>query len=187
MLDAKIASALNMIIQPIQEGRSVSTNRKPRKRTGFYENFDYFRVTGTHGTVLNNADLFYVTLHDDNIQEFDTRWDEVLLSMSKIPSNDVLESLYKLRIRESDQLKTVLELYDMENHQKISLPNHQKLKTVVKKRPDQKLRLRNCDARHVRIETGAVGLRGVQGGKCICYPWKDEGQCSKGKPMQFPA
>ena len=37
------------------------------------------------------------------------------------PSNDVLESMYKLRIRESDQLKTVLELYDMEVHQKISM------------------------------------------------------------------
>ena len=40
--------------------------------------------------------------------EFDTRWDDVLLS--KIPSDEILESLYKLRIRESDQLKTVLEL-----------------------------------------------------------------------------
>ena len=36
----------------------------------------------------------------------------------KIPSDDVLESLYKLRIRESAQLKTVLELCDMEIHQK---------------------------------------------------------------------
>ena len=35
------------------------------------------------------------------------------MSMTKIPPDDVLESLYKLRIRESDQLKTVLELYDM--------------------------------------------------------------------------
>ena len=57
-------------------------------------------------TVLDYADLFSVTLHDDNVQGFDTRWDEVLLSMSKIPSDHILESLYKLRIRESDQLKT---------------------------------------------------------------------------------
>ena len=62
-------------------------------------------------------------LHDDIIQEFDTRWDDVLSFMSKVPSDDVLESLYKLRIRESDQLKTVLELYDMEIPQKISMPN----------------------------------------------------------------
>ena len=31
-----------------------------------------------------------------------------------------------MRIRESDQLKTVSELYEMEIHQKISMPNYQK-------------------------------------------------------------
>ena len=68
--------------------------------------YDFFRVTGARDTVLDYADLFSVTLHDDNIQEFDSRWDAVLLSMSKNPSDDVLESLYKLRIRESAELKT---------------------------------------------------------------------------------
>ena len=80
-------------------------------------------MPGAHDTVLDYADLFSVTLHDDNIQEFDTRWDEVSVSMSKIPSDDILERLYKLRIRESAQLKTALEMYDMEIRQKISMPN----------------------------------------------------------------
>ena len=70
-------------------------------------------------------------LRNDNVQDFDTTWDEILLSMTKIPSDDVLESLHKLRIRESAQLKTVFELYDMEIHQKISMDNYQKLKTMV--------------------------------------------------------
>ena len=70
--------------------------------------------------------------------------------MTKVPPNDFLESLYKLRICESDQLKTVLELHDMEKHQKISKPEYQKLKTMVKKSIDQKLRLRNFDARNER-------------------------------------
>ena len=95
--------------------------------------YDHFRVTGDHDTVLDHADLFSVTLHDDNIQEFDTRWDEVPLSMSKIPSDEILESLHQLRIRESDQLKTALELNDMEIHQKISVSQNQKLKTMVKR------------------------------------------------------
>ena len=69
--------------------------------------YDYFRVTGAHDTVLDYADLFAVALHDDNVQDFDTRSDEVLLSMSKFPSDDILECLCKLRIRESAQLKTV--------------------------------------------------------------------------------
>ena len=94
--------------------------------------------------------------------------------MSKVPSDGILESLCKMRIRESDQLKTVLELYGMEVHQKISMLNYQKLKTMVKRSIDQKLRLRNVDARHGRNGTGAVvknrkGLTGVEGGKGICY------------------
>ena len=97
--------------------------------------------------------------------------------MSKIPSNDVLESLYKLRIRESVQLKTVLALYDMWIHQKVSMSNYQKLITMVERSVVQKLRLRNFDAKHGRIETGAVvknrkGLSGVEGGKGFCYSGK---------------
>ena len=127
--------------------------------------------------------IFSITLHDDNIQEFDARWYEVLLSMSKIPSDDILESVYKLRIRESAQLKTVLELYDMEIHQKRSIPNYQRLKTMVKRILDQKLRLRIFDARHGRIETGAVvknrkGMNGVEGGKGTCYQWQEKKKAS---------
>ena len=136
--------------------------------------------------------LFSITLRNDNVQDFDTRWDEILLSMTKIPTDDVLESLYKLRIRECDQLKTVLELYDMKFHQKISMPNYQKMKTMVKRNIDQKLRLRNSDARNDKIETGAVvtsrrGQSGVERGQVVCYQWKAKGQCSKGDQVQFPA
>ena len=75
---------------------------------------------------------------------------KILLSMTKIPPDDILESLYKLRIRESDQLTTVSELYDMEIHRKISRLDYQKMKTMVKRSTDQKLRLRIFDARNER-------------------------------------
>ena len=158
MLDAKITSALNKIIQnsqfkkkvSLEEQKAQKEDRFLRRRQIAFIIYDYFRVTGAHDAVLDYADLFTVTLHDDNIQEFDTRWDEVLLS------DDVLESLYKLRMRKSAQLKTVLGLDDMEIHQKISMPKSQKLKTMVKRSIDQELRLRNFDARHWKIGTGAV-------------------------------
>ena len=141
MLDAKIASALNKIIQNSQFKKKVSLEEQNGQKEGRLLRgrqiasmiYDNFRVTGAHDTVLDYADLFSVALHDDNIQELDTTWDEVLSSVSKTPSDDILESLYKLRIRESDELKTVLELNDMEIHQKISVPNCQKLKTMVKR------------------------------------------------------
>ena len=156
MLDAKIASALNKIIQNSQFNKKVSLeeqkaqkdDRFPLRRQIAFTIYDYFRVTGAHDTVLDYAELFSVTLDDENIQEFDTRWDEILLRMSKIPSDDILESLFTLRIRDSAQLKTALENYDIEIHQKMSMPNYEKLKTI-----DEKLRLRNFDARHGRNET----------------------------------
>ena len=154
MLDAKIVSALKKIIQNSQFKKKVSLEeQKAQKEDGFLRGrqtvfmiYDYFRGTDAHDTVSDYADVFSVTLHDDNVQEFDARWDEVLLSVSKIPSDDILESLYKLRIRESAQLKTVLELYDMEIHQMISMSKYQKLETMVKRSKNQKLRLRNFDA-----------------------------------------
>ena len=74
----------------------------------------------------------------------------------------------KLRIRESVHLKTVLELHDMEIHQKISMPNYQKLYTMVKRRKDQKLRLRNFDARHGRKSK----LSTCQESKGIKWRWR---------------
>ena len=92
MLDAKIASALNKIIQTslfkkkvsLEEQRAQRKDQFLRRRHIAFMIHDYFRVTGAHDAALDYADLFCVTLHDD--KESDTRWDEVLLSMSKIPS-----------------------------------------------------------------------------------------------------
>ena len=60
----------------------------------------------------------------------------------------------------------------------------------MKRRIDQKLRLRNCDARHRRIKSGAVvksrkARIGVEGGKGTCYQWKENGQCSQGDQCSF--
>ena len=198
LLDARVASALNKIIQNSHFKKKVSLEvQKVQRERRFLRGrqiahmiYDYFRVTGSHDTVVDCADLFSVTLHNDNVQDFDTRWDEIRLSVTKIPSGDVLESLHKLRLRESVQLKTVLEMYDMEIHQKISMPNYLKLKTMVKRSIDQKLQLRNFDARNEKIETGAVvtsrrGSSGIERGKGCFYRWKAQGQCSRGDQCSF--
>ena len=66
--------------------------------------------------------------------------------MEQFPPDDILESLYKLRIRASGKLKTVTELCDLEIHQKISEPDYQRLETVVKRSIDEKPRSRNFEA-----------------------------------------
>ena len=76
--------------------------------------------------------------------------------MTKIPSDDILEGLSKLRIRESEKLKTVLELYNMEIHQKKAGPDYHRLKTMVKRSIEQNLRIDNFEARNGNYETSAV-------------------------------
>ena len=80
-----------------------------------------------------------VVLRNDDIQEFDSKWDEILIiDDDKSHHDDILESLYKLRIRKSEKLKTVLELYnDLEIHQKKLGPDYHRLKTFVKRSIEQ--------------------------------------------------
>ena len=76
--------------------------------------------------------------------------------MTQIPTDDILESLCKLRIRESEKLNTVLELYDLEIHQKKAEPDYHRLKTMAKRSIEQNLRTKNFEARDGRFETSAV-------------------------------
>ena len=146
LLDARIASALNRIIHNSHfiQKESVWRNKRPRSRTVFfwgrhiaYLIYEYFWVTGANDSVENYADLFTVVLRKDDIQEFDSKWDGIPLSVTKIPSDDILEGLYKLRIRGSGKLMTVLELFNMEIHQKKLGHDYHRLKTMEKRSIEQ--------------------------------------------------
>ena len=52
--------------------------------------------------------------------------------MSEMPSDMILEGLYKSMIQNSVQLQTVLAFYDQETAQSTGQPNYQQLKTAVK-------------------------------------------------------
>ena len=72
--------------------------------------------------------------------------------MTKIPHDDILEGLYKLRIRESEKLKTVFEFYDLETHQKKLGPDYHRLKTMVKRSIEQEIRHKNLGIRNGTYE-----------------------------------
>ena len=110
--------------------------------------------------------------------------------MTQIPSDGILEGLYKLRIRESGKLKTVLELYDLEIHQKKAGPDYHRLKTMVKRSIEQNLRIKNFEARNGNFETSAVVKdhrmkQSEQRSLRDCWQWKADGQCSKGDSCSF--
>ena len=110
--------------------------------------------------------------------------------MTKIPPDDILEGLYKLRIRESEKLKTVLELYDLEIHQKKLGPDYHRLKTMVKRSIEQEIRNKNFGARNGNYERNAVAKNHgtKQRAQRIlgdCWQWEFNEQCSRGDICSF--
>ena len=108
--------------------------------------------------------------------------------MTKIPHDDILEGLYKLRTRESDKLKTVLELYDLEIHQKKLGRDYHRLNTMVKRSIEQEIRNKNFGARSGNFEKNAVVKN--QGTKYkefleIIGQWETNKQCVKGNNCSF--
>ena len=153
---ARITSALNIIMHNSHFKRRISLEeQKVQKQYRFlrgrqinYLIYEYFRVTGVNDSVENYADLFAFGLRNDVFQEFDWKWDGILWSMTKIPSDDILEGLYKSRIRGSEKLKTVLELYDLEIPQKKIGSDYHRLKTMVKRSIEQDTRNKKFEARN---------------------------------------
>ena len=198
VLDARIASALNRIIHnsrfkrriSLEEQKAQKQDRFLRGRQIAYLIYEYLRVTGANDSVENYADLFTVSLRNDDIQEFDSKWDGILLSMTKIPPDDILKGLHKIRKRESDKLKTVLELYDLEIHQKKAGPDYHRLKTMVKRSIEQDIRNRNFGARNGNFEKNAVvknqgTKQRVQRILGDCWQWESKEQCIKGDNCSF--
>ena len=164
VFDTKIASASNRIIHNSHSKRRVSLEEQEvlkedrflRGRQIAFLIYEYFRATGANDSVENYADLFTIDFRSDDIQEFDSSWNGYPPPMTKIPSDDILESLYKLRIRESAKLKTVLELYNMEIHQMKAGPDYHRLKTMVKRSIEQNIRNKNFEVRNGNYERNVV-------------------------------
>ena len=113
-----------------------------------------------------------------------------LLSLTKIPHDDILEGFYKLRIRQSEKLKTALELYDLETHQKKSGPDYQRLKTIVKRSIEQENRNKNFGQEVEILRKNAVvknqgTKQRVQRILEIVGNGKTNGQCVKGDNCSF--
>ena len=199
VLDARIASALNKIIHnshfkrriSLEEQEAQKQDRFLRGRQIAHLIYEYFRVTGANDSVENFADLFTISLRNDDIQEFDSKWDGILLSVTKIPPDDILEGLYKLGIRESAKLKTVLEWYDLEIQQKKIGPDYHRLNTMVKRSIEQDIRNKNFGDQKWKFvrRTPWSRIKGtkqrVQRILGDCWQWDSNGQCIKGDNCSF--
>ena len=166
---------------------SVWRNQKAQKQDRFLCGmqiacliYEYFRVTGVHDSIEKYADLFIISLRNDDIQESDSKWDGILLFMTKIALDDMLERLYKLIIRESA----------LETHQKKLRPDYHRLKIMVKRSIEQEIRNKNFGTRSGNFEKNAVvknqgTKQRIQRILGDCWQWETNGHCVKGDNCSF--
>ena len=53
--------------------------------------YEHFRATEAYEAVHGLSDLFRKRLQNDDLQDFDVRWDQALVSASDVPSDVTLE------------------------------------------------------------------------------------------------
>ena len=109
-----------------------------------------------YDTAQGLSDLFNACSQNDDVQDFDTRCDEIFLGTSEMPPENVLEGLHKNKLQGSEQLQTVFAMYNLELNRDQVAPSYQKLRKMVRQHTDQTIRRRNFKARNERIETGEL-------------------------------
>ena len=89
VLDSNMASALNELLTADFKRRVYMKEQKAQQDTRFlngrqiaYLIGDNFNISGTGEALLDFNDQLGVQLKNDNVQGFDTKWDEVLLSLN---------------------------------------------------------------------------------------------------------
>ena len=137
------------------------------------------------------SDFVRVTLRGDDVQGFDTQWDEVLSSVGETPKDDTLESMYR-KLRDSEQLKTTFALYNRDTLQKNEPTSYTRLKNMVKRYLDEVKKDRNFDERNDRTANAATMRRKSEDrsrskdrkSQC-CRQWLAKWKCSKGWSCSF--
>ena len=128
---------------------------------------------------------------NDDVQDFNVRWDQALISANETPTEIILEGLYTSKLQDSAQFQTVLALYDQETIPNNGQQSCTRWKTSVKLHIDQTMRTRSFRVRNEVVERGAE-TRSQKGKKAYverragkCYQWKAIGQCSEGDSCSF--
>ena len=91
-----------------------------------YMIYDHFQETGASDAAQGLSDVFNICLENHDVQDFDTRWDQILSGTTEMPPENVFEGLYKKKLQVSEQLQTVLAMYSQELNRDQVIPSYPK-------------------------------------------------------------
>ena len=102
----KIASGLRKILTRNCKKQVTTAERKAQsEKISFTDRqiawiiYDFFKIGDDNEAISDFRDLSKVQLKNDSVQAFDTKWDEILSAVTDRPTDNILESLYKMQVK----------------------------------------------------------------------------------------
>ena len=146
----------------IEEQRVQKNDRFLRGEQVVLMIYAHFRSEGFCGEIQGLSGLFSFRWGNDDIQEFDLRWEEAMLSTSDLPSDKILEGLYISKFQDSSQLQTIMALYNQEILREGGERDHHRLGLCVKLHTKEAHRSKNFRIQNEVTERGTV-IKGKKG------------------------
>ena len=98
----------------VEEQRAQKDHRFLGEKQIAYSIYEYFRPTGSYVEIQGLSGLFSIEVENDDIPDFDLRWEQALLLTIDPQSDKVLEGLYVSKLQDSSQGHTIMEIYNQE-------------------------------------------------------------------------
>ena len=136
--------------------RTQKDNRFLRGRQIAYLIFEYFRPSGPYDEIQGLSGLFSIKLENDDIQDFDSRWEKSLLLTSRPPSDKVQQGLYVSKLQDSPQVQTIMALFNQEILRGGGQRDYHRLRMCMKLHIEQAQRSNNFRIQSVVPEPVAV-------------------------------
>ena len=106
----KIASGLSKISTgnfkkqvTTAEGKAKSERRSLTDRQSSWMIYDFLKISGDNGAILDFRDISKVQRKNGNVQACDKKGDEVSSAVTDRPTDNILESLYKMQVERSEE------------------------------------------------------------------------------------
>ena len=125
-------------------------------------------MIGDDDAILDDRDFPQVQLQNDNVQAFDTKSNEVTSAFANRPVDNTLESLYKMQVEKSEELKHALHVYTHETSFGDKKYDYCRLTLMAHRHLEQKIKESHFKARNPDEDRPAIGApcKGKIEGKC---------------------
>ena len=119
-IDFKMSAALWKILKGdmnrklITEEKAQTKNDQMNILTGrqiAYRIFEYFTLPAATKEQLDINHLFNLELKNDNLKQFSSRWDEIIIQLPEAPPDNWIEPMYRKQLEKSAQFAPYMALY----------------------------------------------------------------------------